>query len=107
MTTEQTQAVLQHHAGALMGGDIDGVMEDYTDESVFVSNDSGVSRGAAAIRAVFATMSPFEDFEVSLAHFDGDVAFVTWKAKGISFGTDTFVINDGKIVLQTVAFHRA
>jgi hypothetical protein len=31
------------------------------------------------------------------------VAFATWTAEGIGFGSDTFVIREGKIVCQTVA----
>ena len=30
---------------------------------------------------------------------------MTWKAEGIPFGTDTFVVRDGRIVTQTVALH--
>ena len=38
-------------------------------------------------------------------HVDGDIAYVWWKADGIAFGTDTFVVRDGKIASQTVGLH--
>jgi len=32
--------------------------------------------------------------------------YATWTAEGVGFGTDTFIIRDGKIVVQTVAIFR-
>ena len=45
MTTDETRTVVEHHMAALRDGDIDRVMEDYTDESVFIINLGGVFRG--------------------------------------------------------------
>ena len=36
------------------------------------------------------------------AYVEGDAYFVTWRAEGIELGSDTIVVRDGKIVLQTV-----
>jgi ketosteroid isomerase-like protein len=103
MSSESTKAVLDHHGAALLAGDIDAVMEDYTDDSVFISNLGGVLKGLRAIRSVFETTREFGGFMETTMHIDGDVAFATWTAEGISFGSDTFVIREGKIVRQTVA----
>jgi hypothetical protein len=97
MSSESTKAVLDHHGAALLAGDIDAVMEDY------ISNLGGVLKGLRAIRSVFETTGEFGGFTETTMHIDGDVAFATWTAEGISFGSDTFVIRDGKIVCQTVA----
>ena len=34
---------------------------------------------------------------------EDDVAFFTWKTDAVAFGSDTFVLRDGKIAVQTVA----
>jgi len=108
MPTQETKAVLDHHAAMLDAGDLDGLMADYTEDSVFVSNLGGVITGLEAIRGVFAaTTDGMAGFEAGVEHVDGDMAFVTWKADGIAFGTDTLVVRDGKIAAQTVALHFA
>ena len=106
MPTDETKAVLDHHNATLEAGDVDGIMEDYTEDSVFISNLGGVTKGLEAIRGVFA-MSPgsLPDVEFGVEHVDGEIAFVTWQAEGIPLGTDTFVVRDGKIVAQTVVLH--
>ena len=45
---------LDHHLAALLVGDVDGLMQDYTDDSVFISNLSGVLKGLDAIWSMFA-----------------------------------------------------
>ena len=107
MSTEQTSQVFEHHGAALRSGDVDEVMKDYTDDSVLITNISGLTSGLAAIGAIFAAPSPLSNIEVTTVHIDGEVAYVTWKADGVPFGTDTFVVRDGKILVQTVAIHFA
>jgi len=53
LSSTATKDVLEHHGAAVLSGDIDAVMEDYTDDSVFISNIGGVLRGVNAIRPVF------------------------------------------------------
>ena len=103
MSTEDTKAVLDHHQAALDAGDLDGVMEDYTEDSLFVTNLTGEARGLDAIRAVFAGLGgAMPGFELQGEVVDGEVAFIWWKADGFALGTDTFVVRDGKIATQTV-----
>jgi len=52
-SSAETEAVVEHHMAALQAGDIDTVMEDYTDESVFIINLGGVFTGKDAIRPFF------------------------------------------------------
>ncbi len=106
MSTEQTKAILDHHMEALDAGDLDGLLGDYTEESVFISNLGGVVKGLEGIRAVFAVAAgATPGFEQAVEHVDGEVGYIVWKAENIAFGTDTFVIRDGKILVQTVALH--
>ena len=47
----------------------------------------------------------FDGFEVTATAVEGDVAVVTWRSASVPFGTDTFVLRDGRIAIQTVAMH--
>ena len=42
------QEVFQHHAEALGAGDLDGIVEDYSDDAVFITPD-GIKRGKGGI----------------------------------------------------------
>lgn len=106
MSTEDTKAILDHHQAMLDSGDLDGLMEDYTEDSLFVTNLTGEARGLDAIRAVFAGIGgAMPGLELQGEVVDGDVAYIWWTADGFSFGTDTFVIRDGKIATQTVGLN--
>jgi ketosteroid isomerase-like protein len=103
VSSDETQAVVDHHMAALQAGDIDTVMEDYTDESVFIINLGGVFTGRDAIRPFFEASGQMPGFTQTAAHVAGDTFYVTWTADGIAFGTDTLVVRDGKIAVQTVS----
>jgi uncharacterized protein (TIGR02246 family) len=106
MSDETIKAILDRHMEALAAGDLDAVMADYTDDSVFISNLGGAVKGLDAIRGVFsATSAVAPTIERTAEHIDGDVAFITWTGEGLPFGTDTFLIRDGKILVQTVAIN--
>jgi len=102
-SSDETEAVVERHMAALEAGDIDTVMEDYTDESVFIINLGGVFTGKEAIRPFFEAAGQPAGFTRTAAHAAGDTFYVTWTADGIAFGTDTLVVRDGKIAVQTVA----
>lgn len=107
-----TRQVFDHHVGALLSGDLEGVVADYTDGSVVIG-PAGVVRGRDAIREMFAGFfaTLFKPGTYTLAadtvHVDGDIAFVLWHAScpgaEIPFAADTFVIKEGKIAVQTFA----
>lgn len=102
MTTETTRTVVDRHMAALQGGDIDTVMQDYTDESVFIINLGGVFKGLDAIRPFFEASAGMAGFVETSVFVEGDAYYVTWTADGIEFGSDTIVVKDDKISLQTV-----
>jgi ketosteroid isomerase-like protein len=107
-----TKAILEHHLDALAKGDVDMVLEDYTDDSVLMTAD-GVVRGRDALgdtfSGFFAGLFAPGTYELVLDRMEveGDVAFITWHAMcagaEIGLGTDTFVVRDGKIAVQTFA----
>jgi len=102
MGADETRAVVEHHMAALQAGDIDRVMEDYTDESVFMINLGGVFVGPDAIRPFFEASAGMPGFAETASWTEGDAHFVTWTAEGIQQGADTIVVRDGKIAVQTV-----
>jgi ketosteroid isomerase-like protein len=101
MSAEDTRAVLDHHLAALLVGDVDGLMQDYTEDSVFISNLGGVVTGRDAIRSMFSAGADLSGWEQQLVHVEDETAYITWKVEGVVVGTDTFVVRDGKISLQT------
>ena len=106
MADEETMAVLTNHAEALGSGDLDAIMGDYADEAVFISDTAGVVAGAAAIRDLFSVPLGLSNLQPTTVHVHGDCAYVCWTADGVRLGTDTFVIRDGRIVLQTFTLVR-
>ncbi len=110
MSAAQTEATLLHHLTAFGGGDVNEILADYTEESVLITPD-GASRGLAAIRPFFEycvdVLPPGSDFQMIKQVIEGEVAYIVWKAESakvsVSLGTDTFIVRDGKIVLQTFA----
>jgi ketosteroid isomerase-like protein len=109
--TAATQDVLAHHLECFGKLDLAGTMADYTDDSRFFTPD-GLLRGSEAIRRFFVVL--FEEFEKPGMSFDllrqevsGDTAYIVWKAETadnlFEIGTDTFIVQDGKILTQTFA----
>src|SRR6266403_1520753 len=92
-------------------GDIAGTMADYTAESRFFTPD-GLLRGSEAIRRFYVRLfeefaQPGMSFEMLRQEVDGDTAYLVWKAETadnrFELGTDTFIVQNGKIVTQTFA----
>jgi hypothetical protein len=106
-----TQQILRQHLSCVAKGDLSGMMADYAPESRFLTPD-GVIRGSAAIRGFFARFfeeftKPGTSFEMLRQEVEGDTAYIVWKAEtadnSYEFATDTFVVQNGKIVTQTFA----
>jgi hypothetical protein len=111
VSEEKTKEVLDHHWVAFQQNDLEETMKDYTEESVLITPDV-TYRGLAEIK---------ENFEKAFAAFPKgstvmtltksivvkDVGYIIWNAKTptfeLPFGTDTFIVQDGKIIRQTYA----
>jgi uncharacterized protein (TIGR02246 family) len=101
---DTTAAVLERHLQALAVGDVDALMADYADDAVVISGPNPI-RGREAITQMFKAISANPPQIVEEVHVvDGEVGYITWHSDHMPFGTDTFVVRDGKIVYQTVAF---
>jgi len=109
---DTTRQVLEHHLGALAAGDLDAILSDYTEDSTLIGPEGAVT-STRAIRGFFASglASLFKpgtyEFTMDAMHVAGDVAYIVWHAScasaDIVLGTDTFLIRDGKIAVQTFA----
>ena len=106
-----TQDVLNHHLECFGGGNLDGIMEDYVEDSVLYT-PMGVLDNLAAIRELFVGMfaefgKPGAEFTMDVMEVRGDTAYIVWHAETADnvyeLGTDTFVVRDGKIVAQSFA----
>jgi ketosteroid isomerase-like protein len=103
-----TEATLKHHLQAFREG-VDAILSDYTDDSVLFTPD-GTVRGLESLRTFFDGFiknSPpdlLDVFRLLRQDVDGEVAYIVWKAEPyIKMATDTFVIRNGKIMVQTFA----
>jgi ketosteroid isomerase-like protein len=109
--TAATQDVLTHHLKCFGKVDLAGTMADYTDASRFFTPD-GLLRGSEAIRRFFAVLleefaRPGVSFELLRQEVSGDTAYIVWTAETadslFEVGTDTFIVQNGKILTQTFA----
>lgn len=109
MSSNQTEETLAHHLAAVGAGDVEEILSDYTEDSVLLTVD-GTMVGLKAIRGFFERFSEkvsdtfMEKFEMKRHVCEGEVAFIVWcSGTEAPLGTDTFVIKNGKIVIQTYA----
>lgn len=106
-----TQSVLDHHWETFVKNDLEGVMEDYSEESVLITPDA-TYRGLEEIRQNFINAFkafPAQESKLTLnkSIVVKDVGYILWEADvsefNLSFATDSFIIRNGKIIRQTYA----
>lgn len=107
-----TKDVVDHHLAAFGAGDVDEVLRDYTDDSMLITAN-GTIAGLEPLRQAFSgffggLFAPGTyEFTLDAQHVEGDVAFISWHAtcasSDVPLGTDTFVVRDGRIAVQTFA----
>ncbi|HEV7210536.1 MAG TPA: nuclear transport factor 2 family protein [Blastococcus sp.] len=104
------QEIFQHHATALIAGDLEGIVADYDDDALFIT-PSGVLRGKDGVREGFTKLLgdvPNAAWDVPTQIFDGDILFIEWSAVAektrVDDGVDTFVFTDDGIRVQTVRY---
>ena len=106
-----TQDVLNHHLESFGTYNLDALMEDYTEDSVIIFEDKVMS-GLDVLRGFFSefmnNMLPQgSEFNMNHMHVNGNVAYISWNGASdtlnFRLGTDTFVIENGKIATQTLA----
>ncbi len=109
-----SQEVLNHHLQAFSAGDVDAIIQDYSEQSVLIVPEATLT-GLDAIRAAFTDFFSglFKpgtyDFTMDRMEVIDDVAYIVWHSSNqgadVLLGTDTLVVRDGKIAIQTFAAH--
>jgi ketosteroid isomerase-like protein len=114
MNTESsgTETVVRNHLQAFLEQKgIDAILADYDDDARFYS-EAQIYRGKQEIHGFFMgfirslPIGAIDHFSLRSLRVAGKVAFITWSVgSDIPLGTDTFVVDDGKIVSQTFAMY--
>jgi len=112
-STADTLAVVERHWQALVRGDVSALLADYAEAAVLITGATGVVKGRAAIGDLLtyfvSAILPAAGtaFSLDLKHAEGGLGYIVWKAESgthrIAFSSDTFVVIDGLITMQTSA----
>jgi len=103
--------IFAHHLEAFGAGDLDEILVDYTPDTLMIYGDR-IWRGLDGARDFFSLwlsewIPAGSRFDVIDQHTVDSVVYLTWTAESekyvFDFGTDTFVMRDGKVLQQTVA----
>jgi hypothetical protein len=104
------QEIFQHHAKALVAGDLDEIVADYADDSVYIT-PSGRYQGTDEIRQAYVEfLAGLPDAKLDLPRviFEGDVLYLEWTAESptvrVTDGTDTLVFRDDVIRVHTLHY---
>ena len=106
-----TKTIVDHHLMCFAERDLNGILSDYAKGAVLFM-PQGPLTGTEAITPLFEGMfaefgKPGATFTMQHQSVDGDYAYILWTAETADnvyeFGTDTFVVRDGKIVAQSFA----
>ena len=110
MAKTTVEAVMQHHGQALLSGNLDELLKDYTKDSVMFT-PMETYKGPERIREAFAglmKMLPPEalaNFKITRQEIQGEYAYVLWSAlPTFPSAGDTFHVRNGKIIMQSVLF---
>ena len=107
-TSTRIEETLFHHVEAFAKGDLDAHMSDYCEDAVLITPD-GILRGSGEIETFFeeflASFPPGSTFEASQRIVERTMAYIVWSGRSehldTPFATETFMVRDGKILMQT------
>ena len=107
-----TEAVVRNHLQAFLEQKgIAAILDDYDENARFYS-ETRIYQGKEEIRGFFTGFisslpaGAIDRFSLRSLQVDGDIAYITWSVGAdIPMGTDTFVVDRGKIVSQTFAMY--
>ncbi len=108
---DSTKDVVDHHLKSFGEGNLDGILSDYAPTAILFT-PNGPLVGVGAIRPLFENLlaeftKPGSSFKLKHQSVKGDYAYILWAAETVDntydLATDTFVVQDGKIVAQSFA----
>ncbi len=106
---ESSKEIIMHHLESFIDNHLDGVMSDYTNDSVLVTRD-GTYTGIKEIEGFFSNLMVHfpkakSKFDLDKITANGSLVYIIWHAKTpsleVTLGSDTYIIKDGKISRQT------
>ena len=110
MGARTPQEVFQHHAEALVAADLDGIVDDYSEDAIFIT-PAGIKRGKDGIREAFTQLLselPSAEWELKTTLYEEDIMLLEWTASSwanrVDDGIDTFVFRNGEIRVQTLRY---
>ena len=116
MNTESsvTETVVRNHLEAFLEQKgIVAILNDYDENARFYS-EARIYQGKQEIQGFFTDFigslpaGAIDHFSLRSLRVDGNIAYITWSVgTDIPLGTDTFVVDNGKIVSQTFAMYAA
>lgn len=107
-----TETVVRHHLQAFLEQrGVAAIVSDYDEDARFYS-EAKIYHGKQEIHGFFSDFiaslprKAIDRFTLKSLRVDRNVAYITWNVgTDIPLGTDTFVVDDGKIVSQTFAMY--
>ena len=111
-SSSPTETVVRNHLQSFLDQrGLVAILSDYADDACLLCEDK-TYRGKHEIGEFFdgflASLPPgsVSAFSLRSLRAEAELAYITWSAGGeCPLGTDTFVVRDGKIVLQTFAMY--
>ncbi len=107
----RTEEVLNHHNVSIVNHDVPEIIKDYTEDSVLFT-PTGTYRGIKALTGFYQgflgliTKEFLDNFVMIRQVVEGEVAYIIWRSPPSTlYATDTFVVKDGKILIQSYAAH--
>ncbi|MEP6798078.1 MAG: FAD-binding protein [Lapillicoccus sp.] len=105
-----TETVVRNHLQAFLKQEgVDSIVQDYDDAAQFLT-ESKIYHGKHEIHGFFVDFldglpaGAISRFELRSLQVEGSTGYITWRVGDeIPLGTDTFVVEHGKIVSQTFA----
>jgi ketosteroid isomerase-like protein len=106
-----TKEILDHHLRCFLQGDLEGLLSDYAPNILLFTLD-GPLKGVDGITPFFQALftefgKPGASFKLKKQSVEGDYAYILWTAETddniYEMGSDTFVVRDGKIAVQSFA----
>jgi ketosteroid isomerase-like protein len=112
MSTAVTESVVRHHLQAFLEQKpVADIVSDYAPDAQFHS-EAKVYHGKEEIHGFFTDFlaalpeNAIARFTLRTLQVEGNIAYITWSVgDDIPLGTDTFVVDDGRIVSQTFAMY--
>jgi ketosteroid isomerase-like protein len=111
LENRKIEEVLEHHLEHVQHCNLEEALKDYSDDSVIITQD-GVKKGLNQIREFFkgsmANCLPADTvYQTQQKTIYDNFAFTVFTAESrfcsLTFGTDTYLIEGGKIIRQTFA----